>query len=115
MSVALDNRDAETDRADASAPGIKLSVNPAVEAAQITVSGTATGAQPAPNGVSIDFLPPGGAASVRLVTNLAASPVNGAFTWTGAVPGYATIPAGSQLKVSTNRQVAQIIPAPAFG
>jgi hypothetical protein len=115
MSVALNNQRSEADQAAASGAGIKLSVNPAVEATQITVSGTATGAQPAPNGVTIDFLPPGGAPSVRLVTNLSASLANGAFTWTGAVPGYATIPAGSQLKVSTNRQVAQIVSAPAFG
>ena len=38
--------------------GIQLSVNPVVEA--ITVSGKATGADPSPNGVTINFLPEGG-------------------------------------------------------
>jgi len=83
--------------------GIQIELNPVQEAAQITVSGTATGAEPPPNGVTLFFVPPSGS-KVELVINLPAP--GGKFSWTGPVPGYATIPNGSTILAVTNRQVS---------
>ena len=93
--------------------GIHIALNPAQEAAQITVSGTATGAEPPPNGVTLFFVPPSGGKQVELVVNLQAP--GGKFSWTGTVPGYPTIPSGSQIKAVTNRQVSAEENVPAFG
>ena len=92
--------------------GIAITLNPVQETAQITVSGTAVGAQPPPNGVTLFFVPPSGP-QVNLVTNLQAP--GGQFSWTGAVPGYSAIPSGSKIHAVTNRQVSADGAAPAFG
>ena len=82
----------------------------AAAACQLTVSGTAIGYKGVPfTAVTIEFVPPGGSA-VRLGTVRVA---NNQYSWTGAVPGYTSIPANSTLKLTTNRQYSTTIPAPA--
>lgn len=92
--------------------GIAITLNAVQASTQITVSGTAVGAQPPPNGVTLFFVPPSGS-QVNLVTNLQAP--GGKFSWTGVVPGYASIPAGSKIHAVTNRQVSADGTVPAFG
>lgn len=53
--------------------------------------------------VTIDFLP-AGKPLVALTTNLPLQ-AGGKYQWTGPVPGYASIPAGARIKVTTNRQI----------
>ncbi|TWB82376.1 hypothetical protein FBZ87_10179 [Nitrospirillum amazonense] len=71
----------------------------------LSVDGTVTSTPKLPaTAVTIDYLPPGGGASVRLGTNLPLK--DGAYHWAGAVPGYMSIAAGGQVRVTTNRQVS---------
>lgn len=62
--------------------------------------------------VTIDFIPPSNAATVRLATNIALQ-AGGTFKWSGKVPGYASLANGSLLKVTTNRQINSTVPVQA--
>lgn len=77
----------------------------------MTVSGAAVGYKGVPfTNVTIDLVTPSGQ-STRLATNVAVQ--NGRYSWAGVVPGLSTIPAGSQIKLTTNRQYSVTISAPA--
>jgi hypothetical protein len=93
--------------------GISVAVNASSQTQCVAnVSGkiSSTPKMPA-TAVTIDFIPASGS-SVNLVTNMKLGD-GGAFQWNGLIPGYAKIPAGSQVKATTNRQVSAMAAIPA--
>jgi hypothetical protein len=84
---------------------------PAATACTLSVAGAANSAPKIPaTAVSIDVIPPGGSAQ-RAVTNLQLK-AGGAYQWSGTVPNAASFPAGTMVKVTTNRQVSSTAPIP---
>jgi hypothetical protein len=71
---------------------------------KLTINGSVSGSDPGkPLGnVTIDLVPPSGAA-VRLGSNVAVSPgAKGSFAWSGPIPGNATMLPGSQIRVTAS-------------
>ncbi|WP_157105588.1 hypothetical protein [Sphingomonas sp. TDK1] len=76
----------------------------------VTVSGAAVGYKGvAFTNVTIDLVTTSGQ-SIRLATNVVVE--NGKYSWAGIVPGLAAVPAGSKIKLTTNRQYSTTIDAP---
>lgn len=79
------------------------------EDCSITVSGNISFTRKLPaTAVTIDFISPSGQ-SQRLVTNAPLGP-QGSYKWTGKINGQLLIPAGSSVKVTTNRQISSTAP-----
>jgi len=96
------------------AHAITVAINPVTVQSNcaINVNGVVSFTRQLPaTAVTIDFLPPNGGQPVRLVTNQPLQ-AGGAFAWSGAAPGFASIPAGSQVKVWSNRQVSSTASVP---
>ena len=75
----------------------------------ISVAGSVVSTPKMPaTAVTIDFISPSGQ-SQRLATNIPLG-ANGSYQWNGSLPDYASVPAGSSIKVTTNRQVSQTAP-----
>ncbi len=95
------------------AEAISVNITSATTPCAVSVTGDVVFTKPPATNVTIDFIPPGGAPPVRLITNLPlkdGSPA--AYQWSGTVPGYASIPAEAQVKVTTNRQVSSTASLP---
>jgi hypothetical protein len=89
---------------------VKIDQAMSTNGAILSVSGSVTSSKALATAVTIDVLPPSGS-PIRVITNLPLpAKQTSPYSWSGSLPNNATIPNGSNVRVTTNRQSSATTP-----